>query len=387
VRILFVSPFYDPALADPASSLERFPILRELPAEMRRRGHQVRAIGLSNSEARHVRDGVRYDWLRPPAPLRLPARLAHRWKPHFGPAYYQPSPRLAGLVRRLRPDVLHVFGLTMDLQLLLLTRVAPATTRIFVHYHGGQPPSGRLRFAIQRRAFERIDKALFTSAEQWDAWLAARLLRPDQVAQVIETSSPFSSMPREQARALSGMRGDPVYLSVGRLHPIKDPLTMLRGFATIAERQPHARLYLHYLTGEMLDEARACVASAPGLEQRVEFRGRARPEEMQAIYSSADILLQASLREWSGLAVLEAMSCGCIPVVTRIPSFTAMTGDGAFGRHFEVGDADGLARAALAIEDRAALPARIQRHFHEELSFAAMARRLETLYEAALEPS
>ncbi len=385
MRVLYVSPFYDSALPGPAASLERFPLLRELPAEMRRLGHQVRVIGLDTADESIIRNGVRYDWVQPPPLLRLPGRLAHRWKPHFGPAYYQPSPRLARMVHRLKPDVVHIFGLTLDLQLLLLTRSAQRASHIFVHYHGGRPPSGRVRHALQKRAFEPIDKVLFTSENQWTDWIDAGFLRADQVVQVMETSSPFSGIPREQARALTGMRGNPVYLSAGRLHPIKDPLTMLRGFAAIAARQPEARLYLHYLTGEMLDEVRSFIATMPELEQRIEFRGRARPEEMEAIYSSADFLLQASLREWSGLAVLEAMSCGCIPLVTRIPSFTAMTADGKYGLHFDAGDAEALARAALSLEDPAALSARVQLHFRDELSFPAMARKLETLYRASIE--
>ncbi len=183
---------------------------------------------------------------------------------------------------------------------------------------------------------------------------------------------------------MTGMSGDPVYLSAGRLHPIKDPLTMLTGFAYIARQQPDARLYLYYLTDEMLQDARALVHTFPYLRERVEFRGRARPDEMEAIYSSADILLQASLREWSGLAILEAMSCGCIPVVSDIPSFQSMAGDERYGRLFEPGNAIALANAALSIEDLNGMSVEVKRHFQDELSFAAIARDLETLYRSLL---
>jgi glycosyltransferase involved in cell wall biosynthesis len=252
---------------------------------------------------------------------------------------------------------------------------------VFVHYHGGAPAMHGARHLIERIALGGVDAALFTHLSQAQPWLDAGLLEQRQVAQLVETSSPFSGLPRDEARARMDMTGDPVYLSAGRLHPIKDPMTMLHGFASIVERQPGARLYLYYLTGELLDAVREFVQSVPGLAERVEFRGRAPAADMEAIYSSADFLLQASLREWSGLAVLEAMSCGCIPIVSRIPSFTAMTGEGTFGRHFAPGDAEELAAAALGVSERGALSERVRHHFRQELSFAAMAARLEALYQ------
>ena len=384
LRILYVSPFYDERISDPVASLGRFPILSHLPREMHARGHQVRVLGLGPTGARHSANGVRYRWHAPAAPIRLVGSLAHRWKPHYGPAYYSPSMALARQVRKLDPDIIHVFGLTMVPQLALITLAAGPRSRIAVHYHGGAPPLGRFRTRIQRLSLRDIDAALFTSIDQADPWIAAGLLNCEHIHQVLETSSPFTGIPREEARRITGMTGNPVYLSAGRLHPIKDPLTMLRGFEMIARRQPEARLYLYYLTAELLNDARALAESSPILRDRVEFRGRARPEQMEAIYSSANVLLQASRREWSGLAVLEAMSCGCIPVVSDIPSFAAMTGSGAYGRLFEAGDPGALARAALSIDDPAETAVTVRDHFERELSFAAMARNLEPIYAGLL---
>jgi glycosyltransferase involved in cell wall biosynthesis len=104
---------------------------------------------------------------------------------------------------------------------------------------------------------------------------------------------------------------------------------------------------------------------------------------MEAIYSSADILLQASLREWSGLAVIEAMSCGCVPVVSDIPSFRMLTAGGIYGRLFDVGDAEDLARVVLSLSpgERISLSESTREHFQLELSFDAMARRISKIYD------
>lgn len=387
LRILYVSPYYDAGIHNPVDSLDRFPILRELPREVRARGHQVRFLGLGPRDARYTSHGVRYRWHAPALPGKLFGRLAHRWRPHYGPAYYQPSLRLAQAAQALNPDIMHVFGLTMDLQLAILTLAAGRRSRIAVHYHGGLPFTGRIRKRIQRLATRDIRAVFFTSPSQADPWISAGLLEQHQVRQLPETSSPFGGLPHNAARQITGMTGNPVYLSAGRLHPVKDPLTMLQGFALIARRQPDARLYLYYLTEELLDDARALVRSNPTLRERVEFRGRARPGEMEAIYSSADVLLQASLREWSGLAILEAMSCGCIPVVSDIPSFSAMTGEGSFGRLFEPGNPRQLADAALSITGVAGESEAVRDFFQRELSFAAMARKLEQVYREILASS
>lgn len=384
LRVAFVSPFYDEQTVDPVQTLERFPILTELPQALRDRGHQVRFAGLAPVSARHEQAGIRYRWVAPAAPTRLAGRILQRWKPHYGQAYYQPSPGLARTIRSLQPDIIHVFGLTMDLQLATIRGLAPRSAKIVLHYHGGEPATGPVRQRLQSRAIGGADAALFTSLDQADSWIAAGLIEPECVHQLIETSSPFRRLDRDEARRQTAMTGNPVYLSAGRLHPIKDPLTMLRGFAHIASVQHEARLYLYYLTDELLHDARALVHSFPHMRDRVEFRGRAKPDEMEAIYSSADVLLQASQREWSGLAILEAMSCGVIPVVSEIPSFRAMIGDDRYGRLFETGNPRALADAALSIDDMAAMSEAVQQRFVDELSFEAMARDLERIYRSLL---
>lgn len=387
MKVLFITPYYDPRLA-PAATLDAFPILRELPAELAARGHSVRVLALASSTARVERAGVRYQFLRPPAPARALASALQRWKPRYGAAYYEVTPRLARDIAALRPDVVHVFGVTLDWQLALLARAsARQGVPLVAHYHGGLPELGRYR-RLQAHNLRRVARVLFTAPEQAEPWLAAGLLRPEQVALLPETSSPWRGLPRDAARAKTGIVGDPACLSAGRLAPIKDPLTMLRGFARAAATLPDARLYLYYLTDELLPELQAFVAATPGLAERVEFRGRAAPEEMQALYSSADVLLQASLREWSGLALLEALSCGCVPVVSDIPAFRALTDDGRVARLFPVGDDEALADALVKLDTatRARLANDGRDFFTRELSFAALARRLEALY-ATLPPA
>jgi glycosyltransferase involved in cell wall biosynthesis len=381
MKITHVFPFYDQP-RDPDDALAAFPLLSALPCALSARGHAVTVCALAATDARLTRNGVRYEFIRPDPLTRVGGRLLQRWKPRYGAAYYQASLRLAHRVSATQPDVAHVFGLTMDLQLALLARATrKLRVPLVVHYHGGLPETGRYG-RLQRHNLALVDRALFTTREQAAAWIEAGMLTPNQTALLPETSSNFTGFARDAARARTGMAGDPVCLSVGRLSAIQDPLTTLRGFALAAERLPDVQLYCYYLTEELLPELRAFVDSQPGLARRVEFRGRASPDEMEAIYSSADVLLQSSRREWSGLALLEALACACVPVVSDIPSFRALTDDGRYGLLFPVGDHTALATQLLTLDadTRRNLAPAAQAYFQRELSFAALASRLDDLY-------
>src|SRR5690606_5466872 len=115
--------------------------------------------------------------------------------------------------------------------------------------------------------------------------------------------------------------------------------------------------------------------------------GRRPHAEMEALFNSADFFLQASRREYGGYAALEAMACGALPVVTDIPSFRQMTGNGRYGILFPPGDRDTLARRVLAVEPGAipALATAGQERFGREFSYPAMARRLLAIYDKVLE--
>jgi glycosyltransferase involved in cell wall biosynthesis len=96
------------------------------------------------------------------------------------------------------------------------------------------------------------------------------------------------------------------------------------------------------------------------------------------VYSSADLLLQSSRREWSSLTVMEAMACGCVPILSAIPAFRALTGEGAAGGLFPPGRPDLLAdRAALGLPERRAQSRAVAQHFQSRLSFEALAGDLE----------
>lgn len=89
-----------------------------------------------------------------------------------------------------------------------------------------------------------------------------------------------------------------------------------------------------------------------------------------------------SHHEGSGYALVEALACGCVPVVTDVPPFRAITGDGSVGALWPVGDAARCAEALvrLARSDLAAARAAATAHFERRLSWPVIGRRALDIY-------
>ncbi len=169
---------------------------------------------------------------------------------------------------------------------------------------------------------------------------------------------------------------------MGRLNANKDPLTVLAGFERIVAPHPDASLTMVFGSDELLPHVQERLSASPALGRRVRLVGYVPPARLPAYYSAADIFVLGSHHESCGYALIEACACGAVPVVTSIPAFRAITGNGARGALWPPGDAAGLAHALLemARRDFDALRAEMVRHFVRDLSWAAVGRRALDIY-------
>ena len=97
---------------------------------------------------------------------------------------------------------------------------------------------------------------------------------------------------------------------------------------------------------------------------------------------AADFFLQTSHREASGRSLLEAMSCGLVPLVTDIPAWRRIVG--SVGSLTPVGNATMFANAMIewAGRDRVADRHAVRARFDAALTFEAIGRELREAYEA-----
>jgi glycosyltransferase involved in cell wall biosynthesis len=284
-----------------------------------------------------------------------------------------------------RRTVVHVNSLQFPLQLRALRAVLPRESAIVVQHHAEKPWSG-LRGRGQSWGLRAADGFLFAAAELASGWRQQGLISGDQpVYEVMEGSTEFRRQDRATARAQTGITGDPVVLWVGRLIALKDPLTVLRGFELILRRAQGARLYMAYSDDSLLSAVRDYVAQSPGLASSVTLLGRLPHPELGAVYNSADYFVLGSHYEGSGYALVEALACGVVPVVTDIASFRALTDQGRIGACWPPGDSVALSEAFVRARSRPwqSLSDQAVQFFDQHLSWAAIARKAISAYREA----
>jgi glycosyltransferase involved in cell wall biosynthesis len=291
--------------------------------------------------------------------------------------------RLLARVAALSPDLIHFEGLLLPRAVRALARAVPGVP-ILAQDHGTKCPTGWRRRWL-RWGFAPLAGVAFTARPQAQPFVSAGILRPDlPVFEVIETSTAFTPADQRLAQSTADLDGDPCLVWAGNLDPNKDPFTVLDAVSQVATALPALRLHMCFRQAPLLEAVRARIAADPFLMGRVRLAGEVPHAAIEAWFRAADFVVQASHREGSGVAIIEALACGVTPLVTDIPSFRRITGDGQFGALVPIGDSRSFAAAIRdwSARDRHVLRERARAHFVRELSFDAIGRQLRAAYDA-----
>lgn len=366
LRVVQVHCVVDAAGRSPEELLAAWPTMPLVASAVARAGTQVAVVCASNDAADFVRDGVSYRF--------VPAL-------HFG---LRNGPgltpwRLAAAVREFQPDVIHFNGLDFPWH---LRAICQAGAPVLVQDHASDPAAGRVW--LRQWGFGRIAGAAFTSAGQGLAFKASgRLPARTPIYEVSESSSAFVPGDQDHARHRTGVHGDPALLWVGHLDANKDPLTILHAVRKALVRLPGIQLWCAFGSTELLFAMQSLLREDEHLAAHVYLLGRVRHDEIQTLCRACDMFVLGSHREGSGYALLEALACGLTPVVSDIPSFRSLTGDGSVGALVPVGDIDGFASSIVALAGRPRREARkvVLAHFAATLSPDVLGHRLVRVYE------
>jgi glycogen(starch) synthase len=112
---------------------------------------------------------------------------------------------------------------------------------------------------------------------------------------------------------------EPVIAFAGRLVDRKQPLRVARLFADLADRFPEWRLELAGADALLPDGTsawHACLDILDRHRERVTYHGAVEADGVREIFGRASITIVPSTFESFGLVALEAMSQGCVPVVS-----------------------------------------------------------------------
>jgi glycosyltransferase involved in cell wall biosynthesis len=226
--------------------------------------------------------------------------------------------RLWLLLRRLRPDALHVHTerATFWVGLTALAARVPVILKS-VHNNFAFAGNLRIRRMIQRRLLARLGvrqiavgrsvqaterRHFGLETELIDNWFDAERFRPPGEEE------------RQQARRAQGIEpGEVALVSVGNCNGFKNHGALLRALALLPEgRRP---LYLHVGAEEDGLPERA-LAESLGLGDRVRFLGSL--PDVRAVLHAADGFVMPSTREGLSISALEALATGLPAILTDV---------------------------------------------------------------------
>lgn len=139
----------------------------------------------------------------------------------------------------------------------------------------------------------------------------------------------------------------PVVLYVGRIDPEKSIDIVLRAFAKISQKLPHARFVL---VGDGTDrENLAILAADLGISDKVIFTGRVFPPELFDLYKVGTVFATASEVETQGIVLIEAAATGLPLIAVDKCAAPEACQDGRNGLLCRSGDIDGIAHALRRI--------------------------------------
>lgn len=121
----------------------------------------------------------------------------------------------------------------------------------------------------------------------------------------------------------------------------------LEGFWQAFQVVPNLRMFM--LGGGSQESLVKGFVKEKGLEDRILFSGYQQNETLAGYYQAADVYLSASHIDGSSVALMEAMACGCPPLVSDIPANLEWVTDGEQGWVFRDGSADDLAQKLIHI--------------------------------------
>jgi len=282
-------------------------------------------------------------------------------------------------IKTQRPCFVLVQGFVFPLQIICLKLALGKFGTICLQHHG-ERPFGGLKRKLQQLADRFVDAYSFASADMARDWIDAGIISSSaKCHEIMGVSTDFASVNKVLAKQQTGVSGSPAFVWVGRLNQNKDPLTVIEGFGKYLEVNPAAALYMIYQENDLEDKVRALINANGMLAKNVKLVGKIPHVDLANWFSAADFYLSGSHREGSGYALIEAMACGCIPIVTDIPSFRKITNDGNCGLLYKAGDSDDLLNALLKVSQLKLEQEskKIENYFRDHLSFAAYAEQVQ----------
>jgi glycosyltransferase involved in cell wall biosynthesis len=123
---------------------------------------------------------------------------------------------------------------------------------------------------------------------------------------------------------------------------------LLKAFALVLKELPEARLVLKYYSAPEINKF-IKLAQRLNIYDNIVWVGREDYSSMPHYYRAADVYVSLSFTDSGPVSLLEAMACGCVPVVSKLKSIEEWVNHGQNGYMVEPNDIEAAAGAILEV--------------------------------------
>lgn len=246
--------------------------------------------------------------------------------------------RIAGIVRRERPDIIHTHLAKAGMLGRLAARAFPRAKTVHT-FHGHvfsgyfTPRRTRLFLAVERILARGTDRIIALTESQKDELVGTYRIGRAEQYEVIPLGFDLARF-AGCARLRGGLRrelgigsGDPVVAIVGRLTGIKDHPLFLAAARVVRRARPDA-VFLVVGDGPVRAEVEK-EARALGLGDAVRFTGWR--SDLDRVYADADVVALTSVNEGTPVCLIEAAAAGRPVVATAVGGVAEVVRDGESG--------------------------------------------------------
>jgi glycosyltransferase involved in cell wall biosynthesis len=261
--------------------------------------------------------------------------------------------RFARLVRRERPDIVHLHNAFHGIVGRPVARLAGVPVVVqTVHNWWYLEPAGSLRARVyarlERFAARFSDAVLFINHDDVRRACELGIVPPAKThfvgngIDVAGLERRLAAASRDDERGRLGLGpGDVAITMIARLEHPKDHRTLLQAFARLVAEAPHARLVL---AGQGLDEESVReLAHSLGIADTAHFVGHA--ADVSGLLKASDVLVLASHCEGFGRCLVEGMVAGLPVVGSDVPGIRDVIAHERTGLRVPPRDVDGLHEA------------------------------------------
>jgi glycosyltransferase involved in cell wall biosynthesis len=253
--------------------------------------------------------------------------------------------RLNLLVKNFNADVVIVHGTVFPLQTILLRLLIGINVSIIIQHHAELPFKG-IKKVVQKMASLFVNAYFFPAKATGIIWQDKGNIIPTKPIFNIHEGTSIMQQIGTNTSLTNRINGYPTYVWVGRLDANKHPLLTIKAFMKFLHIQPSAILYMIFYRNDTLEEIKNYLKQEDS-KNKIILVGKVARHNMLNWYNNANFYISSSFKEGTSFTLSEAMSCGCVPIVTSLPSHVDMLGNNC-GLLYQAGNEAELYNALIA---------------------------------------